>query len=251
MIYFNKILPIFVLPLGFTIVLMLAGLVLQRRALVWLSLAVLWISSTPLVSATLMRAAEGWAERAVAADVANADAIVVLGGRRVIAPGVGATSEWRDPDRFFGGVELFQLGKAPLLVFTGAPHSWEPGSRLEGDILKRYAIAMGIPGEGIITTGRVLNTSEEAAAVSALLHARQAKPPHVLLVTSAFHMPRAQALFERAGLVVTPFPVDFQVSSEGRLGILTFFPSPGALEQTQSAITEACGRLFYWAVSLW
>lgn len=124
MIYFNKVLPMFVLPLGFTIILMVAGLVLQRRVLVWVALSVLWISSTPLVSTTLMRAAEGWAERAVATDVANADAIVVLSGRRVVAPGAGATSEWNDPDRFFGGVELFELGKAPLLVFTGAPHSW-------------------------------------------------------------------------------------------------------------------------------
>lgn len=251
MIYFNKILPIFVLPLGITIILMLAGLVLRRRVLVWLSLAILWISSTPLISSPLMRAAEGWADRSVAADVANADAIVVLGGGRVIAPGPGATSEWNDPDRFFGGVELFQLGKAPLLVFTGTPHSWGPNGRLEGEILKRYATAMGIPDEEIITTGRVLNTAEEAAAVSALLHARQASPPHVLLVTSAFHMTRAQALFERAGLMVTPFPVDFQVSAVGRLDVLDFLPHPGALKQTQTAIREAYGRLFYWAISLW
>jgi len=250
MIYFNKILPIFVLPLGITIILMLAGLLLQRRTLVWLSLAVLWTSSTPLVSATLMRAAEGWAERPVASEMAPADAIVVLGGRRIIAPGAGATSEWSDADRYFGGVELFQLGKAPLLVFTGAPHSWQPDSRLEGDVLKRYAIAMGIPGDKILTTGRVLNTAEEAAAVSALLHARQVKSAHVLLVTSAYHMPRAQALFERAGLVVTPFPVDFKVSSEGRLDVLDFLPRAQALEQTQTAIREVYGRLFYWAVSL-
>jgi uncharacterized SAM-binding protein YcdF (DUF218 family) len=250
MIYFNKILPIFVLPLGITIILMLAGLVLQRRALVWLSLAVLWASSTPLVSANLMRAAEGWVERPVASEVATADAIVVLGGRRIIAPGASATSEWSDADRYFGGVELFQLGKAPLLVFTGAPHSWQPDSRLEGDVLKRYAIAMGIPGDKILTTGRVLNTAEEAAAVSALLHARQVNPAHVLLVTSAYHMPRAQALFERAGLVVTPFPVDFKVSSEGRLDALDLLPRAQALEQTQTAIREVYGRLFYWAVSL-
>ena len=69
MIYFNKILPIFVLPLGITIILMLAGLVLRRRVLVWLSLAILWISSMPLISSPLMRAAEGWADRSVAADV--------------------------------------------------------------------------------------------------------------------------------------------------------------------------------------
>jgi uncharacterized SAM-binding protein YcdF (DUF218 family) len=251
MIYFNKILPIFVLPLGITIMLMLTGLLLHRRALIWLSLCVLWISSTSLVSAPLMRAAEGWAERPLAADVVNADAIVVLSGSRVLAPGAGETSEWNDPDRFFGGVELFQQGKAPLLVFTGAPHSWHSKGRLEGDILKRYATAMGIPGERIITTGRVLNTAEEAAAVWALLQARQATPPHILLVTSAFHMPRAQALFERAGFVVTPFPVDFQVSTAGGLDVLDLLPHPRALDQTQTAIREAYGRLFYWAISLW
>ena len=187
----------------------------------------------------------------VAADVANADAIVVLGGYRVIAPGADAISEWDDADRFFSGLELFQLGKAPLLVFTGAPHSWEPNSRLHGEILKRYAMAMGVPDVGIITTGRALNTAEEAAAVSALLRIRQANSPHILLVTSAFHMPRARALFERAGLVVTPFPVDFQVSAVGRLDVLDFLPHPRALEQTQTAIREAYGRLFYWAIALW
>ena len=251
MIYFNKILPMFVLPLGIVIILMLCGLVFRRRVLIWLSFAILWISSTPLISSSLMRAAEGWAERSVAVDVANADAIVVLGGRRVIAPGPGAISEWADSDRFFGGVELFQSGKAPLVVFSGAPHSWEPNSRLEGDILKGYATAMGVPDEGIITTGRVLNTAEEAAAVSALLRVRQPNSPHILLVTSAFHMPRARAIFERAGLVVTPFPVDFQVSAVGRLDVLDFLPHPNALYQTQTAIREAYGRLFYWVIALW
>ncbi len=251
MIYFNKILPIFVLPLGISIILMLTRLVLRRQMLIWLSLSVLWISSTPLVSSNLMRAAEGWADRHVAAEVDNADAIVVLGGQRVIAPGAGSTSEWQDPDRFFGGLELFRHDKAPLLVFTGAPHSWQPGSRLEGDILKRYAIEVGIPAERIITTGRVLNTAQEAAAVSALLDERQLDSPHVLLVTSAYHMARAQALFERAGMNVTPFPVDFQVSSESELDIRDFLPEAGALLQTQTAIREAYGRLFYWAISFW
>lgn len=64
-------------------------------------------------------------------------------------------------------------------------------------------------------------------------------------------MTRAQALFERAGLMVTPFPVDFQVSAVGRLDVLDFLPHPGALKQTQTAIREAYGRLFYWAISLW
>ena len=51
------------------------------------------------------------------------------------------------------------------------------------------------------------NTADEAVAIRRLLPARQSR---VLLVTSAFHMRRAQRLFERQGLQVLPFPVDFQ-----------------------------------------
>ena len=56
------------------------------------------------------------------------------------------------------------------------------------------------------STPPVVNTAEEAAAIRQLLPTGA----RVLLVTSAFHMRRAQRLFERQGLKVLPFPVDFQ-----------------------------------------
>ena len=74
----------------------------------------------PLVSGSLMRAIEGRADRIPASDAPIADAIVVLSGYRIIAPGRAAISEWTDPDRFFCGVELFKAEKSPLLVFTDA-----------------------------------------------------------------------------------------------------------------------------------
>jgi hypothetical protein len=45
--------------------------------------------------------------------------VSVLSEGRLVAPGNAAVSEWKDADRFFGGVELFKAGKSPLLVFTG------------------------------------------------------------------------------------------------------------------------------------
>ena len=80
MFYLHKILPIFLLPVGVTLLLVLAGVWLRRRALIWTGLAVLWLSSTPIVSALAVRAAEGWAERGQAADASEADVIVVLSG---------------------------------------------------------------------------------------------------------------------------------------------------------------------------
>ena len=71
----------------------------------------------------------------------------------------------------------------------------------------------------------------------------------ILLVTSAFHMCRAQRLFERQGLKVLPFPVDFQ--ARGRwAGPLwrdptQWLPSARALDDSSRALRELLGRLVY------
>ena len=233
MIYLHKILPLFVLPVGITLILVIAGLRFRRRWLIWSGVAVLWLSSTPLVTGLAVRAAEGWAERGLAVDAPTADAIVVLSEGRIIAPGKIAVSEWTDGDRFFGGVELFKAGKAPLLVFTGGASSWGSDAALEGDTLAKYAEEMGVPDSQTATTPRVMDTADEAQAVATLLHERlsvpawSGGPPRVLLVTSAFHMARARLLFERAGLRVLPFPVDFKVSAGGTpLGAGTLCRAP-------------------------
>ena len=254
MIYLHKILPLFVLPVGITLLLVLAGLRLRRRSLIWSGLAVLWLSSTPVISGLAVRVAEGCAERGLAADASEADAIVVLSEGRVVAPGKAAVSEWGDADRFFGGVELFKAGKSPLLVFTGGAAPWEPNAALEGDVLAGYAKTLGVPDGHILKTPRVTDTAEEAQAVAMLLRGRFSGPnwrggaPRILLVTSAFHMPRARVLFERAGLSVIPFPVDFQVSAGGHMSVLAFLPTAGALAQTELAMREGYGRLFYLVV---
>jgi uncharacterized SAM-binding protein YcdF (DUF218 family) len=249
-IYLHKILPVFLLPVGLTLILVIAGLLFKRRSFIWLGFFVLWLSSTPLIGDFLFRNAEAWAERTLAIEAPQADAIVVLSGGRVVAPGVAAVSEWGNADRFFGGVELFQAGKAPLIVFTGGGLPWEPTVKTEGELLVEYAKALGVPARSMLTTGAVVNTEEEAEAVGALLLRRSVPGtgqvnPHVLLVTSAFHMPRAQQLFEREGLKVTPFPVDFQVSVRNGVGVLDFMPSAVAIGHTEMAWREMYGRLYY------
>ena len=245
MIYLSKILPLFLLPVGITLILVLTGFFLRRRALIVVGVVVLWVSSTPAFGALAIRAAEGFAERGQATDAPVADAIVVLSEGRVIAPGRAGISEWDDADRYFGGVELFKAGRAPFLVFTGGASHWEPNATPEGDILARYATSMGVPDGRILKTTRVSNTEEEARAVAALLRGRIARHPRVLLVTSAFHMARARLLFERNGMTVLPFPVDFRVSTGGTVSVLDFMPSGVALQQTELAMREGYGRLFY------
>jgi uncharacterized SAM-binding protein YcdF (DUF218 family) len=246
MFLLSKLLPLFVLPLGVSLILLLWGAVRRRRGLVWAGILVLLVSSNPFVGRYAIRSAEGWAERRAVASVETADAIVVLSAGRVLAPGSDRVSEWGDANRYFGGLELFRAGKAPLVVFTAAWSDWEPDARPEGEILKELAISMGLPAAQVLVTGRVLNTADEAREVRQILTARMPAQPRILLVTSAFHMPRARQIFEQAGVVVEPFPVDFWFSEAGGgWTVLDFLPSVGALQQTQTALRELYGRAYY------
>ena len=247
MIYFHKILPFFVLPLGLTFILVVAGVVFRRRLFCILGLLLLWISAMPVTSDLMIRAVEGWEVRQSAEAMPKANAIVVLSSSRVLVPGDISVSEWDDPDRFYGGIELYRAGRAPLIIFTGGWVPWSPGLEPEGQVLIRYAQDMGIPPGHLLTTDKVSNTEGEAAAISELLRKREgvSVPPRVLLVTSAFHMRRALLLFERAGLEVIPFRVDFQVSEGGKLPILDFMPQGDSLRQTETALREVYGYWYY------
>lgn len=249
MLLLNRLLPLFVLPLGVSLLLLVWGVARRRRAMTILGLLVLLVSSNPLVGDVLIRAAEQHAERRVASDVTVADAIVVLSAGRTVPPGPSTVTEWADANRFFGGLELFQAGRAPLLVFTGAPISWAPDAPIEGVVLAEFARANGVPDDHIAVTGTVSNTADEAREVASLLSERGLAHPRIILVTSAFHMPRARQQFENEALIVDPFPVDFWLSEGGRMTILDVLPSTGALVQTQTALREFYGRAFYWLKS--
>ena len=252
MIYLSKIVPLFLLPMGVTLILLMAGLVLRRRAFFMVALGVLYTGSIPLVGRQALKLIEGDAIRCLPQSAPSGDAIVVLSGGRIVAPGTSKISEWTDADRFFGGVELYQAGKAPLLVFTGGAAPWEPSAPSEGEILVGFARRYGVPAEAVVTTKRVYNTAGEAEAVARLLADRshlgpeaKKKPQSLLLVTSAFHMPRAKAQFEAKGFRVVDYPVDFLVSSGRQITILDFLPSANALSQTELALRELYGRIFY------
>jgi len=247
MLYLAKILPCLVLPSGFVILLLVLSIALRRRALAIVALAVLWLSSTPLVSNAVMRAAEGRQVRQPVSSAPAADAVVVLSGMLRDAPGVPAGEEWMDGvDRFDAGVEMVRAGKAPLLVFTGGWLPWYPDARPEGEVLREKAVALGIARDRIAVTGKVPNTAGEAEAVSALLmgRGRAERRPSIILVTSAFHMRRSRLLFTRAGLSVTPFPVDFRTSS-APLSFMHLLPAGGSIENTETAIREFYGYLYY------
>lgn len=245
MFFLSKFLPLFFLPLGFSLILIAVGLAKGRRRLAWAGVFVLFASSNPLVGHVLIRSVEGWAERRAMVDVPVADAVVVLSEGRTLAPGPDRVSESNDANRFSAGTELALAGKAPLLVFTGAAIGSAPGGPSEGDVLSVQARALGVPADRIAVTPSVLNTADEAREVAKLLRTRQVQGARIVLVTSAFHMRRARQVFQQEGLTVEPFPVSFSSSGPGSFSVFWFMPSVNALSKTQTALRELYGRAFY------
>jgi len=246
MIFLHKILPLLISPLVLILGLLVFGIIKNRRSVLIIAVLTLYVCSLPIVSGGLFRLIELDAVRLEPKDVPEADAIVVLSGMLTWVPGKEAvTREWGDPDRFWGGVELMLAHKAPTLIFTGGKLPWELGNESEGHYLKKHAQLLNISEQNIIVTADVQNTEQEAAAVGNLLnHINDTYPKKIILVTSAFHMPRALRLFEQQGLQVFAYPVDFKVD-ESALTLMSFMPNPGALGQTDLVIRELAGRMFY------
>ena len=66
----------------------------------------------------------------------------------------------------------------------------------------------------------------------------------IILVTSAFHMHRSKYLFQKQGLNVIPYPVDFK-STNKKFTFLDLVPTVHALSNTSNFIRENIGRLYY------
>lgn len=240
MLYFlRKLAEALLLPIGFTAIFCLAGAIFRRRWMVFTGVAVLYAFSTPLVESLLIRSLERVYLPEPIASAPTADAIVVLSGgvvRGRNAEGV----QWGDSaNRYFAGYDLATAGKAKLLVFSAATASDASGST-QGELERQVAIDHGIPPERIIVTPRVFVTEDEARAVSKIPGVHS-----ILLVTSAFHMPRAALLFRARGLQVSPFPTDERSWGKGRFTPGTLVPTAQHLEHSDMALREYYGLAVY------
>jgi len=103
------------------------------------------------------------------------------------------------------------LGGAVPLIFVGG--AGIPGRKAEAPLMAKAAEALGVPREAMAWEASSRNTYENALAVKEILGGE----PFVL-VTSAFHMPRAVGVFRKAGFPVTPWPVDYKTAGNEKPG---------------------------------
>ena len=171
------------------------------------------------------------------------DGIVVLGG--AISPGLslarGAISLNNSAERITAAVELARRYPNARIIFSGGTASLFKGA-LEAPLAVKEWEALGVPHDRITAEEQSRNTIENA--VFSRLIAQPKPGEHWLLVTSAFHMPRAMAAFRAAGFPVEPYPVDWR--TRGPIDAKAPFLSvTGGLRMTDFAVHEWVGLLAY------
>lgn len=242
MIYLHKILPLIASPLFLVFFLILFGAFLRSKKITFFGLLVLFFCSLPVISNNLIAYLEKDYTLQDASSINETDAIVVLSGM-VTAIKTGETFKYEfgdGVDRVLSGMDLLNNNKAPLLIFTRGKLPWQLGLP-EGEYLKEFAIKYGISEEKILLTDNVQNTDEEAKSVKRLLNTNDAE---IILVTSAFHMPRAKKIFEAANIRIIPFAVDFNRSTK-KTTLMDFIPTARSLSETSFFVREMIGRLYY------
>lgn len=243
MIFLHKLLPFIVSPLFALLALVIISLITKKRIFAFIGLVLITVSSMSAVSNLLVKAIEASAPPPANMDkIQNADGIVVLSGLVSTKKIAGETllDFGSSVDRIFAGIALMKAEKAPTLFLTRGKLPWQKG-KPEGEILRQMTIEADIPPHQIALTPIVRNTAEEAMAIRQMI---KGEKPHIILVTSAFHMPRALQLFSHYGFDITPYPTDYRQTDQ-HLSILNFIPNASALSSTSWVFREWLGRLYY------
>jgi cyclophilin family peptidyl-prolyl cis-trans isomerase/uncharacterized SAM-binding protein YcdF (DUF218 family) len=132
-------------------------------------------------------------------------AVIVVLGCRAEVDGEGELVRGALAGRLDAAALLYaQRGGERTVVVTSGGRRWQGG--VEADVMRRELARRGVPERAVVRERCSLSTRENARFTRELL-SRQAKAGDpIALVTCDWHMPRASAIFRRAGFVVEPVP---------------------------------------------
>ncbi len=145
----------------------------------------------------------------VLTDLPVCDAVVMLGGTHKPSKYDPFGIELGDGvDRILAAVEVMRQQKAKALVLGGGSRQIDGKQQNENEFLQVWFDAWKLPTAPIHKLGFCANTYEEAVQTQALM--KKQGWQKIILVTSAYHMERAEAIFKKLGVQAVALPCDFQ-----------------------------------------
>jgi uncharacterized SAM-binding protein YcdF (DUF218 family) len=254
MFWLKKVVSFWLMPLPLCVALLVIGLIFlvftrRRAAGVWLvcvATLILLILSSNIASTLLTHPLEAryaaipevTPGQALPASIAGCTYIAVLGSGHSDLAGVSATGELSTAGlaRIVEGVRLMRVLPNSKLIVSGPGR---PYGRTHASVLASAALSLGADEKRLILLETAKDTEEEAVAVAAI-----ATGAKTAVVTSAWHMPRAAALFRNAGVNFVPCPADFAARSDGRYRWSDVRIDSESLERSTLGVHEDLGLLW-------
>ena len=214
--YTSKLLWVIVSPDNLFVILLSLSLILflfhqQTKALILLSMltfAVIMISVFPVGSWMFYPLERQFETNPPLPE--KIDGIIILGG--LVYP--ETSKAWQQletnerHERLSEGIKLALKYPDARLVFTGGNAGLDREAPTEAEFVEQHLKSYGIAAERILIEAEARNTAENASLTKRLV--KPLKTENWILVTTAFHMPRAIGVFCKQDWSVIPYPVDHQ-----------------------------------------
>jgi uncharacterized SAM-binding protein YcdF (DUF218 family) len=143
--------------------------------------------------------------------------MIVLGGAidLEVTAGRGHVEMNQSADRFIEAARLAILHPEAKILVSGGDGSFSAGNKGDAELAGDFFAGLGIDPSRLIRETTSRNTEENVTETQALLASNGLSD--CLLITSAYHMPRAKALFDKAGVPTIPWATDYRSSGQVRL----------------------------------
>jgi uncharacterized SAM-binding protein YcdF (DUF218 family) len=242
----KKILEALLLPQTFIFILLIISIILilrrKKSGKIWLgsTLILYYLLSITPISNFMLNSLEN--EYSISENPPPSIAyIAVLGGGAISEQSsLPVTSRLTRSSifRLLEGIRLFNKAKDGYLILSGGQTGNLMQKESESTIMKDLAILLGIDQQKIILESKSHDTYEEALEIKKIVGD---KP--IMLVTSAYHMPRSVYIFRKIGLNVIAAPCDYRAQKILKYNIFDFLPT--SFENSSIAIREYFGRIYY------
>jgi uncharacterized SAM-binding protein YcdF (DUF218 family) len=241
----TKTIQSLLVPPASLLIIMAAGFLIIRscprfgKLLIAAGLILLYLLSISPVSDALLKPLET-SVPPLKDERVRADAIVVLGGgvRDLSWLGQRTGPACASLARLAKGIALYRASHIPL-VLMGGNGDTSRSATSDAEAMKNTALALGVPAKSVMTENKSRNTIESARALRQVI-----KGKHIVLVTSAYHMKRAAAMFKKNGFDVTPASTDY-MSEQTSFSLYSSIPRSGNLAASSVACTEYLSLFWY------
>jgi uncharacterized SAM-binding protein YcdF (DUF218 family) len=242
----SKVLTFLISPLNLVVLLLLAaiGMKLYRRKLLISALVVFLVFSNPFIlRVTVM----WWEDKPVSLPVNDSSVknIVVLGGMSSFDEASDRVRFWQSGDRLMQALMIWQNNTAEYLIVSGGSASIVLDERGEGAFLQEFLVGMGVDFNAVLVDSLSRNTYENAVNTAFLFDSNNLSRD-IVLVTSAWHMPRARRCFEKQGFRVVPVGADPLYPFLPMVPADYIIPSAGVLSTWELLLKEWVGLVVYW-----